>query len=105
MAKRKVARKKARKTARGRKTAAKARRKKIAVKSVAFNKKAQWKAYRELQMRADKAWHKFRADVKRNAKSDVLIRDHSHLLLLLGECNYMARECMRIASKGKSGRR
>ncbi len=73
--------------------------------STAFNRKAHWKAYRELQMRADKAWEKFRADVRKNAKSDILLRDHNHLLLLLGECNYMARECMRMASHGKKRRR
>jgi hypothetical protein len=95
MAKRKVTRKKVRKTLKTPKAA----------KTVAFNRQAQWKAYRELQMRADKAWEKFRADVRKNAKSDILIRDHNHLLLLLGECNYMARECMRIANKGKKGRR
>ena len=66
-----------------------------------FNRKAQWEAYRELQMQADEAWGKFRDDVKKNARSDILIRDHNHLLLLLGECNYMARECMRIESQGK----
>lgn len=65
------------------------------------NRAAHWKAYRELQAKADKAWETFRADVKKNARSDVLIRDHNHLRLLLGECNYMARECMRIATKGK----
>ena len=65
------------------------------------NRAAYWKAYRDLQMKADKAWEKFRADVRKNARSDVLIRDHNHLRLLLGECNYMARECMRMASKGK----
>jgi len=94
MAKRKVIRKKTRKTV---------KKKKTAVKSATFNRQAQWKAYRELQMKADKAWEKFRSDVKKNAKSDILIRDHNHLLLLLGECNYMARECMRMASKGKKG--
>lgn len=66
-----------------------------------FNQNAQWKAYRQLQMQADRAWEKFRDDVKRNAKSEILIRDNNQLLLLLGECNYMARECMRFASKGK----
>ncbi len=70
-------------------------------KGKALNSSAQWKAYRELQMQADRAWEKFRDDVKKNAKSDVLIRDNNHLLLLLGECNYMARECMRCANKGK----
>lgn len=77
----------------------------IPIKSMEFNRKAQWNAYRELQMRADRAWDKFRTDVRKNARSDILIRDHNHLLLLLGECNYMARECMRIAAKGKRKRR
>lgn len=70
-------------------------------KPVAVNRSAQWKAYRQLQMQADIAWKKFRDDVKRNAKAEVLINDNNRMLLLLGECNYMARECMRIASKGK----
>jgi hypothetical protein len=75
--------------------------KKPASQTASYNRQAQWKAYRALQLRADQAWEKFRADVKKNAQSDILIRDHNHLLLLLGECNYMARECMRIANKGK----
>jgi hypothetical protein len=78
--------------------------KSAAAKSAAFNRKAQWKAYKQLQMRADKAWEKFRSDVKKNARSDILINDHRHLLLLLGECNYMARECMRMSGKGKRRR-
>ena len=92
-----------RKAARKRKPAKKKRR--VTPKSMEFNRKAHWKAYRELQMRTDKAWDKFRTDVRKNAKSDILVRDHNHLRLLLGECNYMARECMRMASKGKSKRR
>ena len=72
-----------------------------AAKSLAFNRKAQWKAYKQLQMRADKAWKKFRTNVKKNARSNILIRDHNNLLLLLGECNYMARECARMAAAGK----
>lgn len=65
------------------------------------NRKALWQAYRGLQKRADSAWEKFRSDVRRNAKSDILIKDHNQLLLLLGECNYMARECTRAAAKNK----
>ncbi len=107
MVKKKTARKKIRKTAR--KAVRKKSVKKISIKidakkAAEYNRKAQWKAYRELQMRADKAWEKFRNDIKRNASSDILIQDHNHLLLLLGECNYMARECMRIANKGKKRR-
>ena len=70
-------------------------------KAAAFNQKAQWQAYKQLQMRADKAWAKFRGDVARNARSDVLIQDQRQLILLLGECNYMARECMRMSGEGK----
>jgi len=77
---------------------------KTAATSTRHNRSAHWKAYRELQERADKAWDKFRNDVRKNAKSDILIRDHNHLRLLLGECNYMARECMRMAAKGKKRR-
>lgn len=69
--------------------------------SAEYNKKALWKTYRELQGRAEKAWKKFRTDVQRNASKKILLQDHNHLLLLLGECNYMARECTRLAEKNK----
>lgn len=75
-----------------------------AKKAKEYNKKALWKAYKELQMRSEKAWHTFRDHVRKNAKADVLVRDHNHLLLLLGECNYMARECTRMAKRSKSRR-
>lgn len=66
-----------------------------------YNRKALWKAFRDLQARAEKAWEKFHDDVKRNAPSEVLIKDRNQLLLMLGECNYMARECMRISNQAK----
>ena len=65
------------------------------------NQKAYWAAYKDLQKRVDKAWLKLKSDVKKKAAPQVLIRDKNHLLLLLGECNYMTRECMRIASGRK----
>lgn len=46
-------------------------------------------------MRAKKAWAKLRSDIKRHANPQTIMRDHNNLLLLLGECNYMTRECMR----------
>ncbi|MDE3047260.1 MAG: hypothetical protein KGI83_02800 [Verrucomicrobiota bacterium] len=67
----------------------------------AVNKTAQWKAFHQLQKQADLAWKKFHHDVKSHADAATLIEDQNHMLLLLGECNYMARECMRIASIGK----
>ena len=83
---------------------AKRKAKKAPQKAVATNRKAHWTAYRELQARVDKAWKKLRSDVHKKAGPQILIRDKNHLLLLLGECNYMARECMRFASKGKKPR-
>ena len=64
-----------------------------------MNKQAHWAAYRELQKRVDKAWDKLQADVQRKASPDILVRNKNELLLLLGECNYMARECMQLSSK------
>lgn len=63
------------------------------------NKKAQWSAYKEMQKQVDRAWAKLRANVKRKASPQTLIRDKNNLLLLLGECNYMARECMRVSRR------
>lgn len=98
--------KRVKKTTKRRKTAKSASRKrtvkkaKISTKSsMAANHKAHWKAYIELQKRVDKAWEKLQADVRRKAPPSVLIRNKNELLLLLGECNYMARECMGFASK------
>jgi hypothetical protein len=68
-------------------------------KSLAVNKKAHWAAYKELQKRVDKAWSKLKSAVKKKANAKVLIREKNHLLLLLGECNFMARECMRCGKK------
>jgi hypothetical protein len=66
-----------------------------------LNQKAQWMAYRELQQQVDKAWNRLKADVKKKASPQILVRDKNALLLLLGECNYMARECMRLSDKKK----
>lgn len=74
------------------------------VKAIAKNRKALWGTYQSLQKKVDVAWAKVRSDIKRKAKPQILIRDRNHLLLLLGECNYMARECMRF-TRGKARRR
>lgn len=62
------------------------------------NQENHWNAYKQLQKRVDKAWVKLRSDVRRHANPQILIRDRNQLLLLLGECNYMARECTRFAT-------
>ena len=64
--------------------------------ALAKNRKAHWDVYRELQRKADKAWAKLRSDVKRKADPEVLVADRNNLLLLLGECNYLVGECMRM---------
>jgi hypothetical protein len=70
-------------------------------KATTANQKAQWTAYKELQKQVDKAWTQLKEDVKRKAKAQTIVRDKNELLLLLGECNYMARECMRLSAKKK----
>ena len=60
------------------------------------NRAALWAVYRDLQRKADMAWTKLRTDVQRKASPEVLLEDRNNLLLLLGECNYLAGECMRM---------
>lgn len=67
--------------------------------AVAQNLGAYWNVYRELQKKIDQAWVKLRSDVKRKAASHVILEDRNNLMLLLGECNYMAAECKRIINK------
>jgi len=62
------------------------------------NNSSHWATYRDLQKRAEKALAKLRSDVKKKASPSTLLKDKNALLLLLGECNYMARQCMRVAS-------
>jgi hypothetical protein len=61
-----------------------------------------WKTYRVLQKRVDTAWQQLQTDVRKKAPAHVLVKSKNQLLLLLGECNYMARECMRIADAQKT---
>ncbi len=75
-----------------------------AAKARAYNKAAYAKAFKNLQSQVDKAWKKFCKDRKRKAGPAVMAKDHKQLLLLLGECNYLARECMKMGSKRKTRR-
>jgi len=85
-----------------RKRKAPARRKPAAAKTATqVNQKAQWIAYKELQAQVDKAWERLKANVKKKASAQVLVQNKNALLLLLGECNYMASECMRLSGKKK----
>jgi hypothetical protein len=61
------------------------------------NREAQWKVYHHLRSKADAAIAKLTADMKRKAPADVILKDRNELLLILGECHYMASECSRFS--------
>jgi len=68
-------------------------------KKFAFTMQSPIRAYRDLEKKIDKTWKKLRTDVK-NRSSRAIIKGRRDLLLLLGECNYMVRECGRcLAAK------
>jgi len=72
-----------------------------AAAAVKKNKSAHWSTFKDLEKKAEKALAKLRSDVKRKASPATLLKDKNALLLLLGECNYMARQCMRAAGAQK----
>ncbi len=69
--------------------------------SIAANKKAQWATYKALQKKIDQTWNRLRLNVKKKAPASAIAKDRNQLLLLLGECNYMARECARAAERSQ----
>jgi hypothetical protein len=50
--------------------------------------------YRKLEKEINQTWKKLCIDVKRKSPA-AITRDKNRLMLLLGECNYMAREFVR----------
>lgn len=82
-----------------------AKRSKMSAKELASNRKALWGTYQDMQKQVNKAWAKIRTDIKKKASPEVILRDRNNLLLMLGECNYMARECMRHVRKANKSRR
>ncbi|MEN9654872.1 MAG: hypothetical protein RL235_984 [Chlamydiota bacterium] len=96
--KKKAMKKGARKAAPKRKAA----RKKVTRKAVrggGANKKAHWETYHKLQKQLDDAFAKLKKDVHRKASAATIVKDKNHLVLLLGECNYMARQCAKAAKR------
>jgi hypothetical protein len=89
---------------RAKKKTVKAKKKKASVsparKAILENKKALWKTYYELNERAEKLMEKIRKDVK-NGSVEETRRDANELLLLMGECSYMAEECKKMESRRK----
>ncbi len=54
----------------------------------------QWDAYQAIEGQIYAAWKNLQQDVARGAPHSVLLEDRNRLMLLLGECNYLAREWM-----------
>jgi hypothetical protein len=69
-----------------------------------LNRKLYWKAFRELKAKADKAYKRLQSSMKKKSDPATLLRHRNELLLLLGEANYMAKECARLA-KAKAKRK
>lgn len=59
-----------------------------------LNPQMQWDAYQAIEGQIYAAWKTLENDVARGAHPSVLLEDRNRLMLLLGECNYMAREWM-----------
>lgn len=97
-----IKRKKLHRTAKRRSSMLSAKRRAVLsakAKKIAFNLKTPIRAYREIEKKIDTTWKKLRNDVKNRSRKAIL-KGRQDLLLLLGECNYMARECKRCL-KGK----
>lgn len=69
--------------------------------AVSTNRQAQWHAYKELEKQIEKAWIKLQTDVKKKASPAVLLKGKNHLMLLLGECNYMTQQYVRQVGGSK----
>lgn len=59
-----------------------------------LNPQTQWDAYQAIEGQIYAAWKNLEHDVARGAHPSVLLEDRNRLMLLLGECNYLAREWM-----------
>ncbi len=69
------------------------------------NQAIQWSTYQRLQKQVDQAWNTLQRNVREQAPVQAINRAKNDLLLLLGECNYMARECTRLAQQEGQQRR
>lgn len=60
-----------------------------------------WDAYNVLHNKVEAAWNILAANVKKKARPEVLMQNRNDLLLLLGECHYMAKSYEQASSKKK----
>ena len=64
-------------------------------------RQAYLKIYQNLQSQVEKTWKQIQSNIKKKAKPEIIEKDKKHLLLLLGECNYMANECKKMIGREK----
>lgn len=69
-------------------------------KAIEANKQALWKTYHDLHNKAEALMAKIREDMK-NGTIEQTRQDANELLLIMGECNYMAQECKKMQSRRK----
>lgn len=74
------------------------KKKEMGMESMEYNQDALWNTYRELHMRVDRALEQLRTHFEKRVSPSELQQDEKHLLLLLGECNYMVR-CLKEAER------
>ncbi len=76
----------------------KAVKKKAAPKKLSSGGNPQLKAYKNLEKKLEDALEKLCKDVEKKNKK-AIEKDRNDLMLLLGECSYMARECANCMGK------
>ncbi len=66
------------------------------------NRNPYWKTFNSMQHKLKKADELLRKDLnKKNINWKKVQADSNKLMLLLGECNYIAQECKHCKKKGK----
>lgn len=59
------------------------------------------KKYHEMEKKLQQTYQKLDKDFQKNAPISILTKDTQELMMLLGECNYIARECHLFEKKIK----
>lgn len=57
------------------------------------------KVFAQMERKLEKAYKKMREHMLKNASLEILQKDTHELMLLLGETNYLAKECKKFESK------
>lgn len=61
----------------------------------------QWKIYQDLQKKVEHALEMLKHDISSGASNELILEHKNRLLLLLGECNYMTREYLKLHFENK----